>query len=82
MMNTELNQKRHKEVNNLWEVECCICGKIAKSPYSVIKHLDNGMSRIYEGHKGCLSLVDVKLNQGESLKFTEYDRTKLQNFKS
>jgi hypothetical protein len=59
------------------ETECCICGEIAKSPYSVIKHLENGKSRIYEGHKGCLGLVETKLKQGENLKYYEYDRTKL-----
>ena len=61
----------------MWETECCICGEIAKSPYAVIKHLDDGKSHIYEGHKGCLSLLETKLKQGETIKFTEYDRTKL-----
>lgn len=62
----------------MWEIECCICGEKSKSPYSVIQHLDNGMSRIYEGHKGCLSLVEIKLKQDENLKFIEYNRTELQ----
>ncbi|MCM3387241.1 hypothetical protein M3649_03730 [Ureibacillus chungkukjangi] len=62
----------------MWETECCICGEKANNPYTVIKHLDNGMSRIYEGHKGCLSMVDSKLIQGENLNFIEYNRTELQ----
>lgn len=39
---------------------CCVCGRIAEDPYMIIRHLGNGKSRMWEGHKGCLFLVAPK----------------------
>lgn len=61
----------------MWESKCCICGETTESPYCVIKHLDDGVSRIYEGHKRYLGIIETKLRQGIDLEFTEYDRTKI-----
>jgi hypothetical protein len=61
----------------MFEEKCCICGEIAQSPYGAIKHLDNGKSRIYSGHKRCLFLLETRLNNGDVIEFTEYDRTKI-----
>jgi hypothetical protein len=47
---------------------CCICGEEAKSPYSYHQHLEPGKLRIYTGHKYCLSLVNLKLDNGEEVR--------------
>lgn len=55
------------------EGPCCICKEHAKSMYSVIKHLDNGKTRFYNGHKRCLSILDSKLEKGEDIECEEID---------
>lgn len=58
---------------------CCICKTEVKSEYGLIKHLDNGKSRIYKGHKRCLLLVDTMIKRGEYIEFEEIDTPKLPN---
>jgi hypothetical protein len=55
---------------------CCICGEEVKSMYSSIKHLDNGKSRIYNGHKRCLFLLEDKLSKGETIEYKEINTPK------
>lgn len=55
------------------ESKCCVCGEAVKSVYSTIKFLPNGKSRVYEGHKGCLSFIDSELAKGHKLAYTEMD---------
>ncbi|MES9681783.1 hypothetical protein ABWK22_02460 [Gottfriedia acidiceleris] len=62
----------------MFEQICCICNEMAKSPYSSIKHLDNGMSHIYTGHKSCLGLLDSRLKNGFDIKYEEYKTPKFQ----
>jgi hypothetical protein len=56
------------------KTKCCICDEKVESPYWSIKHHKDFKSRVYEGHKGCLSLLDGKLEQGIELEYTEYER--------
>jgi hypothetical protein len=57
--------------------KCCICGEEVKSPYSYIQHIENAKSRIYTGHKRCLFLVPDRVEKGEKLEYTEFERPKL-----
>lgn len=58
------------------EGKCCICGEHATSLYWSIQHLDIGKSRIYQGHKRCLFLLDDRLSKGETIEFEEIDTPK------
>lgn len=64
---------------SILEEECCICGAIAKSPYSMLRHMDNGKTRIYSGHKSCLSYtsIDSLILQGKEPKYSEFDSSEL-----
>lgn len=56
--------------------KCCICGEEAKSLYSSIFHVDNGKAHVYNGHKGCLSMLITKLKNGEKTEYEEVDISK------
>lgn len=56
--------------------KCCVCLNsldISES-YTLIKHLDNGLLRIYTGHKHCLPYVNNMILNGYKLEFDEYKR--------
>lgn len=56
------------------ETICCICKTPVASVYSSIDHLEDGSSRIYNGHKRCLFSLRDELAKGEEVPYEEFYR--------
>lgn len=55
--------------------KCCICKEELQQSkeYWSIRHLENGKSHIFKGHKRCLFLLNDRIKNGENVEYEEID---------